>query len=291
MRVADSTAYRSLLDNLNSLNLQLQKATQEVSTGRRLNRPQDSPSDSAEVLQLNTQAGQIDQYRTNADSAGYFLHMTETSLDSVYNLFTSVFTRGSEAGNNFKDAGVRETLATEIRALRDEILSLANTEARGRYLFSGSQVSSPAFELSGDTAAYLGDERVNTIQIADGLQVGQNIPGSAAFSAVFSDIEQLLGAIESGDSGAIETALDGFSGTFAELQKVRTRLGVDLGKLVDSEVSLQVRETDIATRKAHIQDADLAEAITRLNRTRTALEAALSAGSLVGQRNLFDYLG
>jgi flagellin-like hook-associated protein FlgL len=75
------------------------------------------------------------------------------------------------------------------------------------------------------------------------------------------------------------------------LGQVRTRLGVDLGKLQDSEVALQMQETDINTRKAHVEDANLAEAITLLNQTQTALEATLKAGSLVRQLNLFDYLG
>jgi flagellar hook-associated protein 3 FlgL len=291
MRVADSTSYRNLVDNLNMLNERLEKASQEVSTGKRLTRPQDSPSESAEVVQLAVQLGQIDQYRTNIDNSGFFLHVTESVLNSLHDLLTTIFTRGSAAGSSFNDASVRQALATEIRSLRDEIFSLANTEVRGRYLFAGSRVTSAAFEINGDTVSYLGDERVNTIQIAAGLQVEQNIPGSAVFSTVFANIEQLLTAIESGDQAGIESALDQFSDTFSALGQVRTRLGVDLSKLQDSEVALQTQEADINTRRAHVEDANLAEAITRLNQTQTALQATLSAGSFVRQLNLFDYLG
>jgi flagellin-like hook-associated protein FlgL len=40
-----------------------------------------------------------------------------------------------------------------------------------------------------------------------------------------------------------------------------------------------------------VEDADLAAAVTRLNQTQTALQAALGAGSQVRRLNLFDYLG
>jgi flagellin-like hook-associated protein FlgL len=66
---------------------------------------------------------------------------------------------------------------------------------------------------------------------------------------------------------------------------------VELGKLQESNLELQNVQTDIETRKAHVEDANLAEAITRLNQSQTALQAALQSGSLIHQLNLFDYLG
>jgi len=291
MRVADATGYRSLLDSLNMLNERLEQAAREVSSGKRLTRPQDSPSESAEVVRLAARMDQIDQYRSNVDNGGFFLRVTESALDMVHNLATTVFERGSAAANSFNDAGVLQTLAAEIRSLRDEMLSLANTQVRGRHIFAGSRVTSPAFAVAGDTVSYQGDGLVNTIRIADGLEVRQNITGDTAFGDLFARIEELLSAIGGGDPAAIRTALNSFGATFSALGQVRTRLGVDLGKLQDSELQLQVQRTDILTRKAHIEDADMAEAITRLNQARTALEATLKAGALVRQRNLFDYLG
>lgn len=291
MRIADATSYRNLVERLHMLNERLEQASREVSTGKRLTRPQDAPAESAEVVRLAAELDGIDQYRANADDSGFFLHVAESTLNSLHEILTTIFTRGSAAANSFQDASVRRTLAGEIRSLRDEIFSLANTQVRGRYLFAGSRVTSPAFAIDGDTVTYLGDEVVNSVKIAGGLEVVQNIPGSTAFGAAFSDIEQLLAAVESGDPAVIRSALDRFDVTLSSLGRVRTSLGVELAKLEDSAIMLQAQETQIAARRAHVEDADLAAAITRLNQTQTALQAALGAGSLLRRLNLFDYLG
>ncbi len=291
MRVADSTAYRNLTDHLNLLNDRLETAAREVSTGKKINRPQDSPAESAECIQLGFQLNRIDQYRENLDNSGFFLRVSESSLNEVHNLVTAIFARGSDAANNFNSPEVLETLAAEVRALRDQILSLANTNVRGRYIFAGTQTARPAFSIAGDSVSYQGDDRINTVNVSDGMQVAQNIPGSNAFGRIFDQVEQLLADIEGGDAAAVQATLEGFQDAFAELGTVRTRLGVEIGKLESSELQLQNQETGIRTRKARIEDADMADSITRLNQAQAALEATLKAGSLVRRQNLLDFLG
>jgi len=291
MRIADSTSYRNLLDSLNMLNERLETASQQVSTGKKINRPQDGPADSSELVQLRAQLSQIDQYRTNRDNTGFFLQVSESALNSVQNLVTSIYSRGSAAGSSFNDSDVRSALASEIRSLRDEILSLANTKVRGRHIFAGSLIDSAAFAIAGDSATYQGDADVNSINISDGLQVDQNVPGGTAFTQVFDTIESLLEAIDGGDEAAIMSALDQFESTLGALGQVRTRLGVELSKLEVSEAHHQSQEMSINKRQVHIEDANLAEAVTRLQQAQSALQATLTAGSIVKRYNLFDYLG
>jgi flagellar hook-associated protein 3 FlgL len=291
MRISDAAGYRSLIDNLSTLNVQYEQANSEVSSGKRLTHLHVAPADSAEMVQLNSQLAQIDQFQTNSDQSNYFLQVSESTLNSVYDLVTSIYTRGSEAASSLSDSGTRATLTAEIRSQRDQILTLANTEVRGRYLFAGSKSANPAFTISGDTAHYQGDDHANAVDISNGLTVRTNIPGSTAFSPVFSTVESLLTAIDAGDTTAIRSALSNFAGTLATVGRVRTTLGVDLGKIQDAAVARQTQETSIKSRQSHISDVDMAEAISRLTQAQTALQASLSAGSLVQQRNLFDYIG
>lgn len=291
MRIADSVGYRTLLNHLNMLNNRLEQANEQVSSGKRLTHLYVAPADSAEMVQLNDQLSQLDQYQTNADTSGYFLQVSESALNSMYDLITAIFTRGSDAANSYNDAGVRATLATEIRSQRDQILSLANTQVKGRYLFSGSQVTTVPFAISGDTVTYQGDAAINTINISNGLQVEENIPGATVFSPVFSTVEDLLAAVDSGDLDAIRSSLSQFAATLATVSQVRAHLGIDLAKLRDSAVSRQTQQTNIETRQAHVGNANMAAAITQTAQTQTALQAALTAGSMVGQKNLFDFLG
>ncbi len=291
MRIGDAASYRNVLANLGMLNERMENATMQVSSGKRLTRPSDSPSESAEVTHLKGQLIRIDQYRTNVDSGRFYLRIAETALSSVHDGLTAVFMRGSQAGSNFNDPTALAALASEIRAIRDQIFELANSHIQGRYLFAGSMVHQPAFAISGDTVSYRGDNAVNTVEISGGLQVEQNISGSAVFDPVFENIRLLLDGIDRDDKTAIQAALDRFKQTFAAVGTVRSRLGVELAKLENVEIHLQAREESLVLRKARIEDANMAEAISRINQTQAALNAAFQVGSLVRRRSLFDYLG
>lgn len=291
MRVTDSISSRNLLQYIAMLNERLERASAEASSGKKLLDLHDSPSGSAEMLQLSQQLSEIDQYQSNAETSSFFLNVTDSTLNSLYNLVTSVFTRGSAAASSSNDAGTLATLASEIRAQRDQMLSLANTQVRGRYIFAGAQVTAPAYTLADDTLTYQGDMEVNKVEIGSGLQINANIPGSSVFDPVFASVTALLDAVEGGDQSAIQAALGQFSGALARLNEVRARLGVDLEELQNAVLTRQDLQSSIKVRHSTISDADIAEAITEISRARTALEATMNVGALLSRKNLMDYLG
>ena len=281
MRITDAISYRNMLAGVETLNDKLEQANEQVSSGKKLLNLHDSPADSTENLQLNNQLGQLDQYQSNSDASSFYLQVTDSSLNSLYNLVTSVYSQGSAAASNFNDANTRASYAAEIRSQLGQAVSLANTQVSGRYIFAGSKVTAP----------YQGDNKVNTIDIGEGLQVHENVAGSSVFSPVFTAISGLLSAMDSGDQGAMQTALSQFSGTLATVNNVRSQLGVDLSSAQNSATARQAEQTDIQQRQATISNADMAVALTQVSQTQTALQAALSVGAVLGKQNLFDYLG
>jgi flagellar hook-associated protein 3 FlgL len=291
MRVTQSLSYRNFLSNVESLNERMETASQQVSTGKKLVHLKDSPTGSAELVDLRSELGQIDQYRSNADNGSFMLNITDSALNSVYNLLTDIFTNGSEAANNSTGPEVRAGVVQAIRAMRDQIFSLANLESRGRYIFAGSRVTAAPFTMAGDTVTYQGDTEVNTIDIGDGVRVKENLIGSTVFEPIFNTINTLLTALENNDESGIKIALSQFGKTFSGLSQARAEAGVELSKVQDIQYDHDTRETAIRTRQSRVEDANLAEAITRMNQLQTALQATLSAQSMVQRQNLFDYLG
>jgi flagellar hook-associated protein 3 FlgL len=289
MRVTSSQTYRNFQFNIESLNQELDAANQQIASGKKLVHLNVSPSDSAEVVDLRAHSAQVDQYQGNADAGSYLLSVADSALSSVHTIITSIFAKGSAAASD-SNSTVRADLATEVRSLRDELLSLANTEARGRYIFSGSSVLSVPFTIAGDTATYQGDAVVNSVNIGSGLAVQENVPGSAVFSSIFESIRSLLTALDSGAKDAIGAALEQFSGQLATISQVRARVGSDLGRIQDQKTTLDTESTNIRMRKSQVEDSNLAETVTELTRIQTALKSALAAESMVGQHNLFDFL-
>jgi flagellar hook-associated protein 3 FlgL len=292
MRVTQCETYRNLLSGIENLNETLSQINRQVSSGKKLSRLMDSPADSAEIVSLNEHASEIDQYQSNLNTASFFLQSSESALNEVNNLVTSIYTQGSRATSNSVSPDGCAAIATEIRSLRDQILSLANTHARGRYLFAGSNVLSAPFAISGDVVSYNGNDAVNGITVDDGMEVSESVSGSTAFTSVFSAITTLLTAMDENDPSSVKTALDQFSSALSDLGLARSQIGTNLGALETVATNLNSKETNLTMRKSKLEDADMATAVIQLSQNQNALQAAISAGgSILSQHDLFDILG
>jgi flagellar hook-associated protein 3 FlgL len=292
MRVTQSEIYRNFLANLTTLNDNLYTLTRQASSGQKLNRLMDSPADSAERVSLKEQAMEIDQYRSNMDTASFFLNSAESALNEVHQLITSIYTLGAQAASESVSSNSRVAIAEEIRVLRDQILSLANTQVRGRYLFAGSNVLTQPFTLSGDEVSYNGNGAAPGIAVDDGVVVSGSVPGSTAFESVFSDITALLTAAGGDDLSSIKSALDQFSSALTDLGLARAQIGSHLSALEYVASNLNSKELSTEERRSKLEDADIAAVAVQLSQNQTALQAAISVGgSVMTKDNLFDFLG
>jgi flagellar hook-associated protein 3 FlgL len=292
MRVTQPDMCRTILSDFGTLNEDLAKYSSQVSSGKRLNHLNDSPAGSAELVSLAKLDADIDQYTSNTTTGNLYLGIADSALNEVNNLVASIYADGSQAASEIISEESRAALASEIRSLRDQIVSLGNTEVRGRYIFAGSLVTAPPFLLEGDSVTYQGDSIVNTIAVDTGTEVQMNYSGDAVLGSVFAAINSLLTAMDVNDIAAVQTALSEISPALADLSKVRAHVGTNMSMLEDVQSRLQLRETNVTEQRSRIEDADMAQAAVRLQQTQTALDAALSAaGSVLTQSNLFDILG
>jgi len=292
MRVTPTATCRDLLASLDTLNEKLDTVSQQISTGKRMVHLRDSPAAGAESVHLAGEAAELDQYKTNADSGTFYLQVADSVLNSVQNLVTSIQTKGSAATSGTASASDCASLAEEVRSLRDQVLSLANSEVRGRYIFAGSQITSAPFVIEGDDVTYIGDDEINKISVDDGLQVQQNIPGSSVFSPIFDAIESMLSAMDAGDHAGIGDAVAQMSSSLGGLNLARGQVGAELGKLENVSLELDTEAVNLRAQQSRVEDANAAEAATRLSQLQTALKTTLAVGqSILQQHNLFDFLG
>jgi flagellar hook-associated protein 3 FlgL len=292
MRITQLELYRNFLSDIETLNAGYSKASRQVSSGKKLMQLSDSPQGSADLVALSEKASKIDLYSSNIETASFFLGVTESALNEVHNLITSVYALGSQASSDAAGDDARTAIAVEIRSLRDQILALANSEALGRYIFSGSRVLTAPFELSGGSVLYHGDGEVNSIRVGEELELELGVPGSEAFDSIFVSIEALLTALDANDIEGIRNTLGQFSSSMSDLSKVRGRIGSQLSLLENAKANLESQQNILTTRRSQIEDADMAKAIMQMNQTQTALDAAISAGgAILSQSNLFDILG
>src|SRR5437763_9964037 len=137
MRVTPTTMFLTVGNGLQQSLGRLQDAQGKLSSGKRINRFSDSPTDAATILGLAARQRDWDAYTKAADDAVGWLDTQDQALQSSSSLLQRARELALSAGNGANSDTAREAIASELDSLRDNLASLANTTYLGRSVFGG----------------------------------------------------------------------------------------------------------------------------------------------------------
>ncbi|MBV7314781.1 flagellar hook-associated protein FlgL [Shewanella sp. NIFS-20-20] len=183
MRISTSQFYQQ---NLNSV-LQKQSSTaallDKLGTGKKVNTAGDDPVAAIGIDNLKQQNALVDQFLKNIDYATQRLSLTETKLGNSETVAMNMREQMLRAVNGTLTLGERQTLADELRAGLDELISIANSkDESGNHIFGGFQTDTPPFALDNNgNAVYSGDDGERQTIVAKDRSLSANISGDKAF--------------------------------------------------------------------------------------------------------------
>lgn len=173
IRISSQQVFSGGINRLQDLNVGLNKTSEQISTGKRVNRPSDDPVAAARILKLDQELARADTYQRNAQLADNRLKQEENALASSIDVIQRVRELTVQAGNGALSQNDRNSIASELKERLDQLATIANTkDASGEYIFSGFQGNQQAFtqNVSGDWV-YRGDEGQRVLEIDDGVTV------------------------------------------------------------------------------------------------------------------------
>ncbi|MCF8085017.1 MAG: flagellar hook-associated protein FlgL [Deltaproteobacteria bacterium] len=182
MRVSNKQMLNSVTRSVATTSEQLLKLQQRAASMKMINRPSDDPSGMNKVLDYRTKIASVDQYLRNIESAKTRVEATVTNLETVYDLLNDAkeIAIGQTAGG---DGSGRETAATQIGNIYDQIRDIANTRIGGSYIFAGHQTDTMPFpknKVITEAASELsGGEYFNISSDTDDYYVWYNIDGGS----------------------------------------------------------------------------------------------------------------
>jgi len=192
---------------------------QQLSSGQRLVTAKDDPVAAGTAVGLDRAVAQLAQFSSNANNVQNRLGLQENALAQGGDLMTRVTELTVEANNASLTTDDRKAIASELKAIRDQMLSLANsTDGNGRYLFGGTNDGSAPFAKSGDTVSYNGDQTQRQVEIAADTYVADTLPGSEIFMRIRTGdgtLDASVGAGNTGNALLLDFSRDGSSGTYA----------------------------------------------------------------------------
>ncbi len=291
MRVTNQSSYLRTLGHIDRARQRENTAMQQLASGKRITRLSDDPGDVAAIRKSASNIGIIEKRIGRAQSAEEHLAAYDAAFQSAQGVLGRLQQLTVQMGSDTYNAENREAAAEEFEALRGALLSVANTEVGGRYIFSGNSTATQAFDPAG---AYQGDSDLRQIEIGPGNITTINIPGDEAFAGsgtdVFAVIDATVAALRANDGQAIRDQISGYETVAEHVGQLQVRVGgrlASVAHLRETNEDGRVREAEVLTR---LRDADLAEVATSLASAQLGVQAALASTTKIGQLSLLDML-
>lgn len=190
IRISSQQIFSGGINRLQGINSNLVDTQQQISTGKKVNKPSDDPVAAARILKLDQSLQRIETYGRNASLAENRLKQEESTLAGAVDIIQRVRELTVQAGNGSLSANDRQSISAELKERLGQLANLANTQdASGEYIFSGFQGSTPAFARDDQgNWTYQGDEGQRVLEIDDGVTV----PISDHGKGIFVDIAKAL---------------------------------------------------------------------------------------------------
>ncbi|KPP97706.1 flagellar hook-associated protein FlgL [Marinobacter sp. HL-58] len=230
IRISSQQIFSGGINRMQDLNSNLNQTQEQLSTGKRVNKPSDDPVAAARILKLDQELSRIETYQRNAGLAENRLQQEESTLGDSLDVIQRVRELTVQAGNGSLSANDRKSISSEIKERLGQLANISNTrDASGEYIFSGFQGNNPAFAKNeSGNWEYQGDEGQRVLEIDDGVTVPISDHGKGIFSTIPAAVSAEPGGTNTGD-GRIDQVRVVDNSAFSAVSPDDIEITVDTG--------------------------------------------------------------
>ena len=295
MRITDNIKFSDMKFNVQRNMRRYFSANEKLISGKNLQRPSDDPAAMKELLGLRTYGARLDQYSDNINKASHALKTYDLLIERATELLAKAKTIAISDTKALND-DMRQVAAVQVSGILEEMLSVANTKADGRYLFSGFKAYTRPFDPTDPAFTYSGDNGSLAVAVDENRKVPVNFTGDELFKGagggvdILSELSAFKTALETDDVAAISSAIATFDAARDQLVNGAATIGVRLSELNDKSEGMKNFKNNVLSRISEIEDVDLAEAVMEMRQMQNAYEASLNASASFMQNSLMDFL-
>tara|TARA_B100001057_G_scaffold335815_1_gene336545 strand:+ start:399 stop:1283 length:885 start_codon:yes stop_codon:yes gene_type:complete len=293
MRISTAQYYKTNADQLQARQSKVAEVQAKLGSGKQLLHPSENPSKADLISRLQSGKERQAVYSKNVDAAQTRLTSEEAVLTSMTQIMQRITELTVQGGNDTLAAEDRAVIAAEVKALRDELLNLANTQdINGNYIFSGNKVQASAFvENSSGVVTYNGDYGRLQINVSDVRRLSINTIGPELFStADFAALDDLVIKLNADNGSGIRSAI-------SAVEAISNKLTVSYGTMASRVAAIESQRAIIEDTELRIDelllredDLDYAEAVTELTQESVALQALQASFAKLSQLTLFNFI-
>ncbi|MCQ2496840.1 MAG: flagellar hook-associated protein FlgL [Lachnospiraceae bacterium] len=241
MRITNKMMTNNMLYNINSNKKHMSALENKYSTGLEIQRPSDDPIVAVRALKLRTNLSELNQYyEKNIPDAKSWMETTESALKVTSQIITQIHTYCVQGANDTLTEKDRNSIAANLKELKQQIYQEGNSNYAGRYLFTGYKTNTPlVFDHEDHNTQYTITETIK----AEQLEISDRVIDSI-------DLEEF----ELDDAESYEIEQRPNLGTI-----YRMRLSYDKLKTIEDggSISLKIPEKDADGNYVYDDDGEL----------------------------------
>ncbi|MEU4423710.1 flagellin [Actinoplanes sp. NPDC024001] len=302
-RVTESSVRTRTMASLQRNLARTQTAQDQISSGKQLHRPSDSPTGTVTALQLRGEIRANKKYSTNADDAMGRLGMVQDTLQSATTLIAKVrdLTVAAASSGSSSTPEANRARAQEIEQIKGTLLQYANAKYLDRPVFGGATADPAAYDAA--SGGYIGEENGQVLRaIGPNAKVRVDVRGPEVFGTdknadgtdneaqLFRVLDSLTDAMRGGDEASITKGLENLDKASNLLTSTLSDVGARYNRVTQMKQSAEDRLMSVSSQLSDIEDVDLPKAIMELQLQQTSYQAALAATAKVIQPSLIDFL-
>lgn len=194
MRISTSVFMSTSLAGIQEQQARIARLSAQLAADKRILQPKDDPVAAGRALSLTHSIAQSRQYLANQDHAVSLLK-EETTVLSAISTYLGQTTNTLQGIQSSQDALLHRDYASQLRALREQLLALGNhQDSDGNYIFAGyastTRPFAPVAYGGGPPArleqvSYAGDANQREIAVAQGRKVVVSDPGGNVAPALY----------------------------------------------------------------------------------------------------------
>ena len=186
MKVSTKLFNEQQIRQFSSLNADIQKLQDKISSGKNIVVASDDPVGSVELSGYKTVKQQIDQYIRNVNSSRTRLSLVDTNLQNLSTIMIRANELLIQASSDVLGRSDREAIALEIDEMKEELMSLANQQdSNGSFIFGGFKTKTEPFQKDIDgKIKYMGDSGITSLSISETMIVETSVDGENLFQKV-----------------------------------------------------------------------------------------------------------
>jgi flagellar hook-associated protein 3 FlgL len=291
MRITQRAVTLTSLQGLNRNLDNLGKLQQQLTSGKAISRPSDSPTGTNTAMQTRTEQASVAQQARNVTDAKAWLEQGSSTMMEMMDVVKRVRNLTLQGNNAGSSPASQQALAIEVASLREGLLDMANTKVMGRPLFGGVTAGDAAY---GPGGAYVGDARAEvTRRVSESELLRVDLTGPEAFGTGPDSLFAVVGRIATDlttDVPALEGDLAALDAVFERMTGAVADLGARGARLEQAEQVNADRQLALRKQLGAVEDIDLPKTIMDVQMKQMGYEAALAATAKSIAPTLLDYL-